>query len=75
MMTPMCIDTTVRYAKNLGFSVTLIEDACTTKDLVWNVYTILAKIVHASYMASLNGVFADVMTVAKFLENPKLGKL
>ena len=71
MMTHMCIDTTVRYAKNLGFSITLIEDACTTKDLSWNGHTISSEVVHASYMASLNKVFAEVMTVTKFLENKK----
>lgn len=69
MMTHMCIDTTVRYAKDLGFSVTLIEDACTTKDLVWNGHTISAEVVHASYMASLNGMFAEIITAAKFLED------
>lgn len=42
MMTHMCIDTTVRAAKDLGLSVTLIEDACTTKDLIWNGNTISA---------------------------------
>ena len=33
MMTHMCIDTTVRAANDLGFSVELIQDACATKDL------------------------------------------
>lgn len=69
MMTHMCVDTTVRAAKDLGFSVTLIEDACTTKDLVWNGHTIPAEVVHESYMASLNGGFAEIMTAAKFLED------
>lgn len=35
MMTHMCIDTTVRGASNYGYSVTLIEDACATRDLEW----------------------------------------
>lgn len=65
----MCIDTTVRAAKDLGLSVTLIEDACTTKDLIWNGHTISAEVVHASYMASLNVIFADIMTARKFFEN------
>ena len=68
MMTHMCIDTTVRTAKDLGFSVTLIEDACTTKSLVWNGQTISAEVVHVSYMASLNGMFAEIITAAKYLE-------
>ncbi len=68
MMTHMCIDTTVRYANDIGLIVTLIEDACTTKDLIWNGYNIPAKIVHATYMASLDGMFAKVMTTEGFLE-------
>lgn len=72
MMTHMCIDTTVRYAKDLGFTVTLIEDACTTKDLIWKGDTIPAKIVHATYMASVHGMFADVITAEKFLESSNI---
>ena len=68
MMTHMCIDTTVRAAKDLGLSVTLIEDACTTKALVWNGHTIPAEIVQASYMASLTGIFAEIMPAEKFLK-------
>ena len=68
MMTHMCIDTTVRSAKDLGLSVTLIEDACTTKDLVWKGHTIPAEDVHAAYMASLNGMFAEVMLAEIFLK-------
>jgi nicotinamidase-related amidase len=68
----MCIDTTVRCAKDLGLIVTLIEDACTTKDLTWKGYTIPAKIVHATYMASLDGSFAKVMTTEEFLESSRI---
>ena len=69
MMTHMCIDTTVRHAKDLGLIVTIIEDACTTKNLIWKGYTIPAKIVHATYMASFDGMFAKVMTTEEFMEN------
>lgn len=33
MMTHMCIDTTVRAAKDFKYNITLISDACATKDL------------------------------------------
>lgn len=71
MMTHMCVDTTVRCAKDLGLNVTLIEDACTTKDLTWKGYTIPAEIVHATYMASLDGMFAKVISTDEFLGNFK----
>ncbi|AGK96102.1 cysteine hydrolase family protein [Clostridium pasteurianum] len=68
MMSHMCIDTTVRAAHDLGFLVTVLEDACTTKDLLWHGTAIPAQIVHNTFMASLNGVFAQVMQTDKFLE-------
>lgn len=60
MMSHMCIDTTVRSAKRLNFTIYLAEDACTTKDLMWRDTTIPAEIVHKTMMAALNGSFAKV---------------
>lgn len=71
MMSHMCVDTTVRAAHDLGFSVTVLEDACTTKELLWNGVVIQATTVQNTFMASLNGVFAQVMQTDKFLENAK----
>jgi len=65
MMSHMCIDTSVRAAKRLGFSVRVLEDACATKDLVWNDETIPADIVHKTFMASLKGTFATVMKTSQ----------
>jgi len=44
-----------------GIPVTLLEDACATKSLVFHEETIPAIIVHEVFMASLNGVFAKVI--------------
>ena len=68
MMTHMCIDTTVRAAQNYGYKVTVIHDACTTKDLKWNGQTIYAQTVHDSIMASLQGTFGEVMSCEEFME-------
>jgi len=68
MMSHMCIDTTVRAAQNYDYKVTVVEDACTTKDLVWKGKTIDATTVHASIMASLQGTFATVMGIDKFMQ-------
>ena len=67
MMSHMCIDTTVRAAKDYGFTLTVLEDACTTKDLVWNGVTIPAQTVHNTIMASLNGTFANVIKTDDFI--------
>lgn len=61
MMSHMCVDTTVRACKDLGLTVTLLHDACATKDLIWNGEMIPARTVHAAFMASLNGMFASVI--------------
>lgn len=63
MMTHMCVDTTVRAASDLGYSVTVYQDACTTRDLEFNGKLLPATEVNAVYMASLNGAFAKVISV------------
>ena len=67
MMTHMCVDTTVRAAKDLGYLVTLISDACATKDLEWNGLKLSASFINDVYMASLNGRFATVMSSTDYL--------
>ena len=67
MMTHMCVDTTVRAAKDLGYLVTLISDACATKDLEWNGRKLPASLINDVYMASLNGRFATVMSSTDYL--------
>lgn len=62
MMTHMCIDTTVRAAKDYGYHTILIEDACATRDLEWNQEWIPAETVQKVFMASLNQEFACVTT-------------
>lgn len=68
MMTHMCVDATTRAAKDLGFSCTLIEDACATKELKLNNYTIKASDVQHSFMAALSYFYANVITTDKFLK-------
>ncbi len=71
MMTHMCIDTTVRAAGNYGYSVTLIEDACATRDLVWGGITVLAEQVQTAYMAALDGTFARVLKADAWIKEHK----
>jgi nicotinamidase-related amidase len=67
MMTHMCVDTTVRAAKDLGFNCTLIGDACATKELSYMDQKIAAKDVHYSFLAALSYFFADVVETEKYL--------
>ena len=65
MMTHMCIDTTVRAAFDLGFSCTVLHDACATKDLAFLGRTVPAAEVQASFLAALQGTFAKVISVSE----------
>lgn len=66
-MSHMCVDTTVRAAFDLGYSVELIGDACATKDLSFHGETIQAKDLHNAFMASLDGVFCEVESTQETL--------
>lgn len=67
MMTHMCIDATVRAARDFGFNITLIGDACATKDQQINGRTVKAEDVHNSFLAALNGFYATVKTTQEYL--------
>ncbi len=59
-MSHLCIDSTTRAAFDYGFKCTVIEDACTTRDLILNEKIIPAEQVHASFMAALGSIFAKI---------------
>ncbi len=69
MMTHMCVDTTVRACADFGISVTLISDACATRNLEFNGNIIPAQIVNETYMASLSGTFANVISADDFIKS------
>lgn len=59
-MTHMCIDTTVRAGFDLGYKITLANDACATKDLNFKEKTIKSCDVHYSFISALASVFCEV---------------
>ena len=67
MMTHMCIDATVRAARELDFDCTLVEDACTTKDINYRDQVVPAEQVHLAFVSALNGTYATVCTTNEFL--------
>jgi nicotinamidase-related amidase len=69
MMSHMCVDATVRAAFDLGFSCIVTHDACATRELTFNGVIVPAPQVHASYMAALGAVYAQVSDVDQILEN------
>ena len=56
MMTHMCVDATVRAAKDLGFHCTLIHDATATKDLTFAGMKAQAAQVQTAFIAALSAI-------------------
>jgi hypothetical protein len=53
----------------LGFNCAVAEDACATKDLLFNSKIIKASEVHASFMAALSSPYAKVVTTKDIVNN------
>jgi len=66
-MSHMCVDTTTRAAFDLGYACLLAHDACATRDLEFGNRIVSAADVHASYMAALGMVFAEVKSTEELL--------
>lgn len=67
MMTHMCVDATVRAAKDYGFNCTLIGDACATRILTVNQQTVAARDVHNAFLAALAYFYSTVTTTKEYL--------
>ncbi|AIC22724.1 cysteine hydrolase family protein [Pseudomonas chlororaphis] len=66
-MSHMCIDGVTRAAADLGYGVTVIHDACATRDLEFNGVVVPAAQVHAAFMSSLGFAYASVVSTDEFL--------
>jgi nicotinamidase-related amidase len=62
MMTSMCVDATVRAAVDLGFTATVVHDACAAPDLEFGGETIPAHAVHGAFIAALGDGYAEVLS-------------
>lgn len=67
MMTSMCVDATVRAAADLGYSITVVADACAAPDLEYAGRTVVAADVHAAFLAALADGYATVTTASQLL--------
>jgi nicotinamidase-related amidase len=61
MMSSMCVDATVRAAADLGFTVTVVQDACAAPDLEFRGRTLPGDVVHDAFMAALADGYATVV--------------
>jgi nicotinamidase-related amidase len=68
MMSSMCVDATVRAAADLGFSPTVVHDACAAPDLEFDGVEVPGAAVHAAFMAALADSYAEVTSAAELLD-------
>jgi len=68
----MCLEATARAANDYGFICTVIEDACTTRDLKFGETIVKAKDVHYSTLSTLKGTYAKIKTTNDFLQDISL---
>lgn len=69
MMTHMCVDATVRAAKDLGYTCTVIGDACATKDLELNNVRVNAREVQTAFLAALHPYYAVITQTDQYLSS------
>lgn len=61
MMTSMCVDSTVRAGAELGFTMSVIHDACAAPDLEFGESVVPGATVHAAFLAALGDGFATIV--------------
>lgn len=70
MMTHVCIDATVKAAKDFGFNCEVIADATATRDLEVNGQQVKAEEVQKALLGALNFYYAEISSTQKFLKRP-----
>ncbi|MGJ7041913.1 nicotinamidase-related amidase [Shinella sp. BE166] len=66
-MSDVCIDATARAAADLGYGLTVVHDACATRDKAFGDSVVPAAQVHATIMSALEFGYGKVTTTADFL--------
>lgn len=69
MMTHMCIDASVRAAKDLGYTITLLADACATRNLEIENRKVAASEVQTAFLAALSYYYATISSVEQFCKD------
>lgn len=67
MMTHLCVDSTTRTSKELGYSTTLVKDATATRDLEYDDSTVKAQDVQHAFISALAN-FSTVVSTEEYLK-------
>ncbi|MGY3779405.1 cysteine hydrolase family protein [Isobaculum melis] len=71
MMTHMCVDSTTRAAKELGFQPVLIADATATKELAFGEKVVIATDVQTAFLSALQHFSTSILSSKDFLHSTK----
>jgi nicotinamidase-related amidase len=66
-MSHMCIDGIARAAADMGYEVTVVHDACASRDLEFDGLVVPAAHVHAAFMSALGFAYANVVSTEQLL--------
>lgn len=67
-MSHMCVDAGTRAASDFGYKVTVVHDACATRDQEFGGTIVKAPEVHASFMAALQFAYAKLISTEEYLK-------
>jgi len=66
-MSHMCVDACTRAANDFGFAVTVVHDACASRDLEFDGMRVPAAHAHAAFMAALGFAYARLSSTRDFV--------
>lgn len=70
MQTQMCVEAAVRAARDMGYAVILLHDACATRNLKFGDREVSAADVHASTLAALRS-YAEIVSVEEWIKDSR----
>ena len=71
-MTHMCIDAITRASSDFDYKVTVVHDACASKDLEFNGHKTKAIDIHHAYLAAFEfGGYAKIVSIEEMVRNLK----
>ncbi len=66
-MSHMCVDAITRASADSGYPVTVIHDACASRDLEFNGVTVPAHLAHAAFMSALGFAYARMLSTEEYI--------
>jgi nicotinamidase-related amidase len=66
-MSHMCVDAITRASSDFGYKVTVVHDACASRDLEFNGVKVPAAQAHAAFMAALGFAYATMRSTDEHL--------